>query len=104
MFLVLRSPRAITLKLSFEFPCGLPKFMTCELVGTYSRSLHCSRQTASVLKNRAVVFRSNQTWSKPRQEKDTPESVIRAREMVSRPGCAQRWINPTKHDIKVLAE
>ncbi len=50
-------PRAITPKLSFEFPGGFAEFMTRKLAGAYSRSLHCSRQAASVLKNRAVVFR-----------------------------------------------
>jgi hypothetical protein len=99
-----QTPRAITSKLSFEFPGSFVKFMTRKLAGSYSRSLHCSRQTVSVLKNRAVVFRSNQMWSKPRQEKNRPESVSWAREMVPRPGSAQPRINPTKHHIKVLAE
>ena len=96
--------RAKASKLSCEFPGGFVKFMTHKLAGSYSRPLHCSRQTVSVFKNRSVVFRLNQVWGKSGQVKDTPKSVIRAREMVPRPGCAQRRINPTKHHIKVLAE
>jgi hypothetical protein len=75
-------PRAITPKLSFEFPGGFVKFITRQLAGSNRRSLHCSRQTASVLKNRAVVFGSNQVWGKSCPEKHAPESVIRVREMV----------------------
>lgn len=97
-------PRAITPKLSFEFPGSFVKFMTSKLAGAHGRSLHCSRQTASVLKNRAVVFRPNQMWGKSCKIKDAPKSVIRAREMVPHPGCAQRRINPTKHHIKAFAE
>src|SRR3954471_8868182 len=78
--------------------------MTRKLAGADSRSLHCGRQTASILKNRAVVCRLNQVWGEPSQVKDTPESVIRAGEMMPRPGCAQRRIDPTKRHIQVLAE
>ena len=99
-----QTPRPIASKFSFEFPGSFVKFMTRKLVGSYSRSLHYSRQAVSVLKNRAVVFRPNQVWGKSCQVKDTPKSVIRAREMVSCPRCAQRRINPTKHHIKVPAE
>jgi hypothetical protein len=78
--------RAITPKLSLKFPGGFVEIMTRELARAYSRSLHRSREAASILKNRAVVFWLNQVRGKARPVKDAPKSVIWAREMMPRPG------------------
>jgi hypothetical protein len=65
-------------KLSFQSRGSFVKFMARKLAGSHSRPLHCGRQAASEFKNCTVILRLDQVWSKPRQVKDTPESVAAA--------------------------